>query len=278
MYNLIVGAVAGTLGSERLLEVVEDGLEDFVGPRDAPNIGRLMALPTLLMPEIGDSSSVQSAQVGKVVGLYRTGRDYQFHFIGDAAIPPIPSDRIKAAARALHIGEWDLTRTRWSVKSSDLYQVLIAEGLVVVPSLTVFGIPVSRPEPDRIAVMMPFGAAFNAVWDALRAIAVEGGWTCQRADDIWEDSVVVNDVVRLIARSKVVICDLTNRNANVFYEAGMAHALGRDVILITQAEQDVPFDLAHYRYVKYLGNSEGLAQLRVALLPRLRSLMSNDHA
>ena len=60
-----------------------------------------------------------------------------------------------------------------------------------------------------------------------------------------------------IARSKVVVCDLTGRNANVFYETGIAHALGREVVLITQSEHDIPFDLAHHRYVKYLGNAEG---------------------
>jgi hypothetical protein len=59
MYNLIVGAMDGTLGTDRLLEVVEDGLEEFVGTRSAPNISRLTALPTLLMPEIGDSRSRQ---------------------------------------------------------------------------------------------------------------------------------------------------------------------------------------------------------------------------
>lgn len=91
---------------------------------------------------------------------------------------------------------------------------------------------------------------------------------------VWEDSVVINDVVALIARSKVVICDLTGRNANVFYEAGIAHMLGREVVLITQTESDVPFDLAHYRYVKYLANTEGLAQLKGILMPRLRILMS----
>lgn len=31
MYNLIVGAVDGTLPAERLLEVVEEGAENFVG-------------------------------------------------------------------------------------------------------------------------------------------------------------------------------------------------------------------------------------------------------
>lgn len=274
MYNLIVGAVDGVLGAERLLEVVEDGLEPFVGPRNAPNTGRLMTLPTLLMPEIGDLHHVQSAQVGSIVSLFRTGRDYHFQFIRNAAIPPIPSEYIKAAADSLHIGDWDLTRTRWSVKSSDLYQVLLTENLVGIPSPTVFNLTLSRPDPSRIAVMMPFGADFNPVWNTLKATAIEGGWTCQRADDIWEDSVVINDVVALIARSKVVICDLTHRNANVFYETGIAHALGREVILITQSKQDVPFDLAHHRYVKYLGNAEGLTQLKADLLPRLRDLMS----
>ncbi len=275
MYSLIVGAVDGALGAERLLEVVEDGLGDFVGQKSAPNIGLLMALPTLLMPEIGDLRYAQTAQVGTIASLTRAGRDYHFHFVRNTAIPPIPSEHIKAAARALHISDWDLTRTRWSIKSSDLYTVLLEDNnLVGMPSPTVLGVPISPPEPGYIAVMMPFDPAFNPVWDALKATAAEGGWKCQRADDIWEDSVVVNDVVALIARSKVVICDLTNRKANVFYETGIAHALGREVILITQAEQDVPFDLAHYRRVKYLANTEGLAELKATLLSRLHTLMS----
>jgi hypothetical protein len=100
--------------------------------------------------------------------------------------------------------------------------------------------------PDLIAVMMPFGAEFAHVWETLKAAAEEGGWLCERADDIWEDSVLVNDIVGLIARSRVLICDLTGRNANVFYEPGIAHTLGREVILITQSDSDVPFDLRHH--------------------------------
>jgi hypothetical protein len=96
MYNLIVGAVDGVLGAERLLEVIEDGLEPFVGTRNAPNTGRLMTLPTLLMPEIGDLHHVQGAQVGSIVNLFRTGRDYHFQFIRNAAMPQCrnPTDPI----------------------------------------------------------------------------------------------------------------------------------------------------------------------------------------
>jgi hypothetical protein len=55
----------------------------------------------------------------------------------------------------------------------------------------------------------------------------------------------------------------------VFYEAGIAHTLGRDAILITQSEHDIPFDLRHLRYVKYLNNAEGRAALTQALQSRM---------
>jgi hypothetical protein len=85
-------------------------------------------------------------------------------------------------------------------------------------------------------------------------------------------AAVIQDVVSLIDRSTVVICDCTGRNPNVFYEIGIAHTLGREVILITQAEADIPFDLRHLRYVRYLNNGEGLNALSTALQPRLRDI------
>lgn len=69
----------------------------------------------------------------------------------------------------------------------------------------------------------------------------------------------------LIDRSRVVVCDCTGRNPNVFYEAGIAHTLGREVILVTQADHDIPFDRRHFRYVRYLNNGEGRAALAATL-------------
>jgi hypothetical protein len=97
---------------------------------------------------------------------------------------------------------------------------------------------------------------------------------CRRADDIWENPAVIQDVVSLIDRSAVVVCDCTGRNPNVFYETGIAHALGREVILITQSEADIPFDLRHLRYVRYLNNGEGRAELQDVLGKRLADLAS----
>lgn len=119
---------------------------------------------------------------------------------------------------------------------------------------------------------MPFDPSFNEVYSALQRAAKDADMRCLRADNIWIHNVIIQDVVSLIDRSYVVICDCTGRNPNVFYETGIAHAIGRDVILITQAENDIPFDLRHLRYVKYLNNGEGLNKLSNAITLRLRTL------
>lgn len=178
------------------------------------------------------------------------------------------------AASELAPDNWDFHRTRWTIRDADLFQALLESATPKTPSPTAFNLPTGPVQPNRVAAMMPFGAEFSAVWDAIKAAAADGGWTCQRADDIWEHSAIIDDVVSLIWRSKVVVCDLTKRNANVFYEAGIAHALGREVVLVTQSPDDVPFDLKHLRYIVYVNNTEGLAKLRSDLFSRLSTLMA----
>jgi hypothetical protein len=91
-------------------------------------------------------------------------------------------------------------------------------------------------------------------------------------DDIWEHHAIVQDIVNLIAKARVVVCDCSGKNANVFYEVGIAHSLGKEVVLIAQSEDDVPFDLRHLRYVRYLPNTEGLEALSKAVQGRLHTV------
>ena len=76
----------------------------------------------------------------------------------------------------------------------------------------------------------------------------------------------------MIFRSRVVVCDFSGSNPNVFYETGIAHTLGKHVIPITQSSDDVPFDLRHHRYILYLNNGEGRAKLQQHLQRRLARL------
>lgn len=139
-------------------------------------------------------------------------------------------------------------------------------------SPTVFTVPKGRPDISLLSVMMSFDPALQPVYQTIKSAAESVGFTCQRADDIWEDATVIQDVFSLIFRSFVVVCDFSGKNANVFYEAGIAHALGKHVVPITQSAEDIPFDLRHHRYARYLNNGEGLHRLRDGLVERFRTL------
>ncbi len=104
------------------------------------------------------------------------------------------------------------------------------------------------------------------------------GLHCKRVDDIWNHSTVIQDVFSLIFQSYIVVCDLTGKNPNVFYEAGIAHTLGKHVVPITQTESDIPFDLKHHRYAKYLNNTEGREKLKKDLASRFETLISKCQA
>jgi hypothetical protein len=47
------------------------------------------------------------------------------------------------------------------------------------------------------------------------------------------------------------VADLTDNNSNVMYETGIAHALGKEVVLITQDVKALPFDLHALRCITY---------------------------
>ena len=94
----------------------------------------------------------------------------------------------------------------------------------------------------------------------------------QRADNFWLHAHIMQDIIELICTSKVIICDLSGKNPNVFYETGIAHTLGKEVILITQHIDDVPFDLRALRFITYLNNEEGRARLAADILARLATV------
>lgn len=137
---------------------------------------------------------------------------------------------------------------------------------------SVFTVPSEAPDGNLVSAMMPFGGAFNGVYSAIQQASEQCGMHCERADNIWKESAVIQDIFGLIFRSFIVVCDFTGRNPNVFYEAGIAHTLGKHVIPITQSADDIPFDLRHHRYLPYLNNGEGLALLQQKLAERLRTL------
>ena len=141
----------------------------------------------------------------------------------------------------------------------------------------VFDVPNAYVELDLVAVMMPFAMEFDRVYSAIKSAATRCGLRCLRADDIWEDTTIVQDIFGLIFRAQVVVVDFTGRNPNVMYETGIAHTLGKHVIPVSQSLQDVPFDMRHHRVLKYLANGEGIKNLAAGLQRKLRQFGASSN-
>jgi len=133
----------------------------------------------------------------------------------------------------------------------------------------VFSVPDKPIEPDLVAVMMPIRAEFDAVLKAIRRACAAARFRCTRVDDIWVESAIIQDIFNLVFCSQVVVVDFTGKNPNVMYETGIAHTLGKHVVPISQSLDDVAFDLAHHRVLKYMANDEGLNKMETTLAARL---------
>jgi hypothetical protein len=108
---------------------------------------------------------------------------------------------------------------------------------------------------DICFIMMPFGEWFDYYYETIYFPAIEAADLIpKRADDLYRPSAIVHDIWALTQQARVILADLSEKNPNVFYELGLAHAIAKPVILVTESIDDVPFDLRSLRVLAYNKN------------------------
>lgn len=133
---------------------------------------------------------------------------------------------------------------------------------------------------ERLVFMLsPYGDPFDTIYSNHIKPTVEkiNDLTCVRADNIYDNRPVIDDIWRLTNEARIIIAELTDKNPNVFYETGLAHAIDKEVILITQSSDDVPFDLRHRRYISYQETHEGIEKLKVDLTNTITNILSRTN-
>ncbi len=282
MYSLLVKSDEweegpNTFSYDRFLESTDAQVKQIAQIAGAPNINLLESSPVLFVQE--DHGVRQTvAKVGRVSHLRRVGISLTFEISFERNTPEISRNELGRLCAQLHIsipnrGLTELNRTHWAVKDVDLYRILLTQVRAGSRTPTLFRIP-SQPAVNQgqLSAMMPFGQGFTDVYRAIQIAAAQNIMECNRADDIWDNPAIIDDVAALIDRSSIVVVDCTGKNPNVFYELGLAHAWGKEVIIITQNAADIPFDLQHIRYIQYLNNNEGREELTRRLSARVSSL------
>jgi hypothetical protein len=125
-------------------------------------------------------------------------------------------------------------------------------------------------------VLMPFDARFQPLYDDhIKPSVGRAGLHCERADEIRGPNLITWDIWERINRARLLVAELTDQNPNVFYELGLAHALSKDVILITQSMNFVPFDLKTIRCICYDFTPRGTQKLEKELVETISALIKS---
>jgi hypothetical protein len=138
----------------------------------------------------------------------------------------------------------------------------------------------TRPEqrPKRAFVIMPFGMPYDAYYSTVFKPGLEAsGCEVQRADDLSAPHPIIKDIQASIVGADLILCEMSGHNANVFYELGLAHAIGKPVILVSDNLGSVPFDLRHIRIITYdCKMPDWAAKLRTEIRAAALSLSSDE--
>lgn len=128
------------------------------------------------------------------------------------------------------------------------------------------------PKPFAF-ILIPFDREFDDVYElAIKPACEDAGAYAERVDKQIFQGSMLDRIYNQISKADALIADMSERNPNVFYEVGYAHALGKTTILLTKKAEDIPFDLKHYPHIIYEGS---LTNLKVELAKRLKWHLDN---
>ena len=108
-------------------------------------------------------------------------------------------------------------------------------------------------EDGFVTCLMPFHRQYNRIYECIKEVCRANDCQCHRSDDKYTPNSILKYTMELILKSQVIIAVLDGRNANVYYEVGIAHSIGKTVILVNNVSRfkDTPFDIKGNRIVLY---------------------------
>ncbi len=134
----------------------------------------------------------------------------------------------------------------------------------IEPTLPVAG------EPKRCFVAMWFSDDLDSVYEAGFAKAIkECGFEAYRVKGDPTNKGIIDKILSEIRRARFVVADFTGQRQSVYYEAGFAHGLGREVIGCCRSGEakELAFDTRHLGHVVW----SDAADLREKLANSIRA-------
>lgn len=106
--------------------------------------------------------------------------------------------------------------------------------------------------------LMPFNDRYQAIYHAIFYSCQAANYSCTRSDDVYNPGNLLRQIVNMMLESSIIIALLDGQNPNVFYEIGIAHSIGKTVLLLANKKNkdEIPFDLKSDRLLLYSNTSD----------------------
>lgn len=121
-------------------------------------------------------------------------------------------------------------------------------------------------EKEFVFVLTPFHSNFDTVYDEIKNVCDKADIRCIRGDEQNFKGDIFSHILKNIIQAKVIIANLSGRNPNVLYELGIAHALDKTTILVSNMLDELPADIKSKRIVVYKEANDLESRLPVELL------------
>lgn len=106
--------------------------------------------------------------------------------------------------------------------------------------------------------LMPFNDRYSAIYQAIFYSCQAANYSCARSDEVYNPGNLLRQIVNMMLESSLIIALLDGQNPNVFYEIGIAHSIGKTVLLLANKnnKDEIPFDLKSDRLLLYSNTAD----------------------
>ncbi len=118
-------------------------------------------------------------------------------------------------------------------------------------------------------------------WSDVRHIvelaAKEAGFNARLVSDTFESNLIHKEILQNIYQDDIIICDVSGRNPNVFFELGIRMATQKPTVIIKDNVTAYPFDTGPNRYIEYPSDLRhpGMEQFKAELIKALQKTINH---
>lgn len=131
------------------------------------------------------------------------------------------------------------------------------------------------PKPHCF-LAIPYSSKYELIREAVRDGAMEAGYLTVSINQgpLIPGTIIQETIIGEIAKADCVIADVSGGNPNIFFELGLAQAMGKGIIIISDGRtlNEAPFDIREFRIIIYPDDSLNLSDFSRKISLSLREL------